>query len=246
MLWANQFEEKSMIYEIKKCIPSDAHYPKALNDISKKPDCLYYIGDIDILNNKKSVAIIGSRDCSDEGRKLAYNAGIMAAEMGYVIVNGLAYGCDTEALLGALDKNGKCAVFLPGGLNSIYPKQNEKLAERIVETGGCIISEYVSYMKPQKYTFVERDRLQSGVSQGVIVIETTENGGTMHTVEFALRQYRRLAAYSALLVNNASGNAIIERKKEAFIIKDNDSLLEFYKNLPERDENKQLSMFNDD
>ena len=232
-----------MVYEIKKCIPSDLHYPKALDDISKKPNCLYYIGDIDILNNKKSVAIIGSRDCSDEAEQLAYYAGVKAAEMGYVIVNGLAKGCDTEALLGALDKNGKCAVFLPGGLNSIYPKQNEKLAERIVDAGGCLISEYSADMKPQKYTFVERDRLQSGVSQGVIVIETSQDGGTMHTVKFALSQYRRLAAYYSYLVNNASGNLLIENQKKAYMIKDNDMLVDFLMKLPDRDENKQLSLF---
>ena len=98
-------------------------------------------------------------------------------------------------------------------------------------------------MKPQKYTFVERDRLQSGVSQGVIVIETSQDGGTMHTVNFALSHYRRLAAYYSYLVNNASGNLLIENQKKAYMIKDNDMLVDFLMKLPDRDENKQLSLF---
>ena len=159
------------------------------------------------------------------------------------MVNGLAVGCDTEALLGALDCNGRCVVILPGGLNQIYPKQNENLAERIVNTGGCLISEYPPDVKPQKYTFVERDRIQSGVSQGVLVIETRSDGGTMHTANAAVRQAKRLAVYASELLKNATGNQLLEAQHKASVIRNSQMLEEFMMNLPDIEENRQLSIF---
>ena len=232
-----------MNFEILKCDTKDSRYPKALNNLKRKPTCLYYAGDIEIINNKKSVAIIGSRNCSDHAKQLAFEAGKMAAKNNLNVVNGLAIGCDTAALLGALDCNGKCAVILPGGINQIYPKQNEKLAERIINTGGCLISEYPPDTKPQKYTFVERDWIQSGVSQGIIVIETTSNSGTMHTANYAIQQAKRLAVYASALLKNSTGNNILEEQQYASIIQSNKMLEDFMKNMPENDENYQLSIF---
>lgn len=232
-----------MKYEIMKCTDADSHYPQALKDINRKPSCIYYVGNIDIVNREKNVAIVGSRDCSDYAKQLAFEAGRLAAQKNLTVVNGLAIGCDTEAILGALDCNGRCVVILPGGLNQIYPKQNEKLAERIVDAGGCLISEYPPNVKPQKYTFVERDRIQSGVSQGVLVIETTSEGGTMHTANAAISQARRLAVYASALLKNATGNQLLENQHKASIIKDSQMLEDFMMNLPGLEENRQLSIF---
>ena len=80
---------------------------------------------------------------------------------------------------------GKTVAVMAGGLDKIYPAQNRDLAQKIVETGGCLISEYPVKFKPFKSTFVERDRLQSGLSEGLIVVETDEKGGTWHTIEYA-------------------------------------------------------------
>ena len=232
-----------MNYEILKCESTDTQYPKALNILNKKPTCIYYVGDIGIMNREKNVAIVGSRDCSDYARQLAFEAGRMAAKKNLTVVNGLAIGCDTEALLGALDCNGRCVVILPGGLNQIYPKQNEKLAERIVDAGGCLISEYPPDAKPQKYTFVERDRIQSGISQGVLVIETTSDGGTMHTANAAVRQAKRLAVYASALLKNATGNQLLEEQHKASVIRNTQMLEEFMMSLPDIEENRQLSIF---
>lgn len=232
-----------MNYEILKCDSTDIKYPKALKMLNRKPKCIYYAGDIEIMNRNKSVAIIGSRTCSDHARQLAFEAGKMAAEKRINVVNGLAIGCDTAALLGALDYNGKCVAIMPGGLNQIYPKQNEKLAERIINTGGCLISEYSPDTKPQKYTFVERDRIQSSVSQGILVIEATNNSGTMHTANFAIQQEKRLAVYASALLKYSTGNQLLEEQHCASIIQSSQMLEDFMICLPDIEENMQLSLF---
>ena len=232
-----------MNYEILRCESTDQQYPKAVNILNKKPICLYYIGNIDIMNHEKNIAIIGSRNCFDYARQLAFEAGKMAAKNNLTVVNGLAVGCDTAALLGALDCNGRCVVILPGGLNQIYPKQNEKLAERIVNAGGCLISEYPPDAKPKKYTFVERDKIQSSISQGVLVIETTSDGGTMHTANAAVHQAKRLAVYASALLKNATGNQLLEEQHKASVIQNSQMLEKFMMSLPDMEENRQLSIF---
>ena len=151
---------------MKCCEKNDLCYPKELKKIKDSPPILYYKGDIGILNQQKNIAVIGSRKISENGIILAYNAGKIIGKNGFNVVNGLALGCDAEALKGALAAGGKCAVVLPCGTNEIYPKSNQWIAEEVLKQGGCLISEYPEGTRPEKYRFVQRDRLQSGMSQG--------------------------------------------------------------------------------
>ena len=215
---------------------SDTGYPKRLIGISDAPKQLYYKGNIDIINNNKCIAIIGSRNCSKAGLKLAYETAEAAVEKGFVVVNGLALGCDAEVLKGALAKKGRCAVVMPCGLEQIQPKSNAYLAEAILENGGCIITEYPEGTLLQKYNYVKRDRIQSGISDGIIVIEAEEKSGTMHTAEFALRQKRRLACYAAKLLELSSGNKYLAEVKKAHVlnnIKETNSFLDYIVREPE-------------
>ncbi|MDO4340804.1 MAG: DNA-processing protein DprA [Eubacteriales bacterium] len=217
--------------DIEVCETVSASYPGNLSASLKKPPLLYYKGNIEILN-QKTVAIIGSRNVSENGKALAFKAGEIAAKRGFVVVNGLAIGCDSEALKGALHHNGKCAVILPGGLGEIVPRCNENLAQRILDLGGCLLSEYPPHMKPSRYTYVERDRLQSGVSNGILVIETQESSGTMHTVNYAKRQKKRIASYYSEIVGGACGNRVLAETGSVSIIK-NDMDLECFLNILE-------------
>ena len=153
------------------------------------------------MNQSKGVAVIGTRKVSAHGRETAYKIGQMAAQMHLIVINGLALGCDTASLEGAVSTNGKCAVILPCGLDQIYPKSNQTLAEKILKNGGCILSEYEQGVSPQKNYFIERDRIQSGLSDGVIIVESDATGGTMHTADYAIKQYRRLACYYSNLLD---------------------------------------------
>jgi DNA processing protein len=130
--------------------------------------------------------------------------------MGITVVNGLALGCDTYALKGALSVGGKCIAVMPCGLDQIVPKSNYYLARTILENGGLLISEYPIGTKLEKYMYVERDRLQSTVSDAIIVIEASYQSGTMHTVRAARRQGKPTACYKKAEISNDSSFYIID------------------------------------
>lgn len=237
----NYGEEKmGFLQDIKCCKENQSDYPDNLKKIKDYPSVLYYKGNIEILNQYKNIAVIGSRKISEAGSRLAYSAGNMIAQNGFNLVNGLALGCDTEAIKGALAVGGKCVAILPCGINEVYPKANQRLAEEILKQGGCLLSEYPEGTRIEKYRFVQRDRLQSGISQGVLVVETMEKSGTMHTVEYAKRQKRRLACYWHELVKYSSGNSIMESKYQADIIKTNKDLKNYLQEISKEEEYTQL------
>lgn len=215
-------------FNILTCDKDNKWYPRGMKDLTSMPPVIYYKGDIKIVNCHKNVAVIGSRKSSAEGLKLSYEAGRIGAELGINIVNGLALGCDTEALKGALSVGGKCIGIMPCGLNQIQPKSNFGLAEEILEKGGCLISQYPIGTVVRDYQYVERDRLQSAIGQGVLIIEAQEKSGTMHTANFAIGQYRRLACYYHLLVNSASGNKYLEERGKVKTIKTETDLRGFF------------------
>ena len=230
-----------MINEVKVCKREDRDYPRLFEGIAGMPERFYYAGNISLLNMMPGVAIIGSRKCSEEALVLAREAGRMAAEAEVSVINGLALGCDTESLIGALEQGGKCIVVLPGGINRVYPQSNEGLMQEIIEKGGCVISEYAPDAEPKKFTFVERDRLQSALSKGVLVIAAETDSGTMETVKAAMKQGRRLAAYSTR-IEDMDGNRRIIEKGGAEILSRED-LQTFFKAVKEEVTYHQMSFF---
>ncbi len=169
----------------------DESYPKLLKQIYDPPICLYIKGDTQILNDF-SLAIIGCRQCSNYGSKIAKDIAYSLAKKDINIVSGLARGIDTFAHIGAVNGNGKTIAVVGTGLDIVYPYQNKILEENIVKKGGAIVSEYPLGTKPIKTNFPERNRIISGLSKGVIVVEAKEKSGTLITVDFALEQGRNV------------------------------------------------------
>jgi peptide-methionine (S)-S-oxide reductase len=170
-----------------------ACFPESLKKIPDPPDRLYCLGNVDCLFETRSVAVVGTRKPTVAGKRIAENFGRQLAKRGWVVVSGLALGCDTAAHEGCLEGGGRTVAVLPGGIRNVYPSENQKLAERIVRSGGCLVSEYPPEARPEPYRFIERDRLQSGLSLGTVVVETDLEGGAMHTARFCLAQKRLLA-----------------------------------------------------
>ena len=162
----------------------DKDYPQSFLNINDTPVFLFYIGDIKIIS-QKCTTIVGMRNPSDKGRKIAYKLSAKLCK-NEIIVSGLAEGIDTEAHKAAIENDGKTIAILGHGLDIIFPPSNKSLSKEISTTGGLIISEYPLGQNYSKYTFVARDRLQSALSEKVFIIETNEDGGTMHTVKKAL------------------------------------------------------------
>jgi len=167
-------------------------FPASLRTIPDPPVALFVKGNVEILH-LDSIAVIGTREPSKFGREVAFRIAATVAERRIVVTSGLALGCDTAAHLGALSHHGLTVAVLAHGLDSVYPRQNAALAADIIANRGALVSEYAINTPPRRGNFVARDRLQSGLSRAVIVVETGLAGGAMHTVSFAHAQRRAVA-----------------------------------------------------
>lgn len=182
--------DKSKIKTIKL---GDENYPEKLKHIYSKPNVIYVIGNEKILNSD-SIAIIGCRDCSEYGVKSAYKFGYELAKRGVCVISGLARGIDSFAHKGAVQAKGRTISVLGCGLDVIYPEENLELYKKILRNDGAIISEYPLGTKPERQHFPARNRIISGLSDGVLVIEAKKRSGTMITVEHALDQGKQVYA----------------------------------------------------
>ncbi len=190
---AEQTLESASDLRIHSMAMTRPEFPTWLKRIPDPPAMLYVKGNLDCVTTPLGFAVIGTREPTEYGWKVAHRFGQRGAEAGCVVVSGLALGCDTAGHRGCLDAGGKTVAVLAHGLDRIYPKDSRGLADEILEGGGCWVSEYPPGMRAQRSYFVERDRIQSGLSSGVIVVETDVDGGTMHTARFAGEQGRPLA-----------------------------------------------------
>lgn len=170
-------------------------YPEQLREIYDAPLKLYALGNKEILK-QTGIAIVGSRNATEYGKKVALQFAKDLSKNGINIISGLALGIDTCAHLGTLnsDSVGKTIAVLGGGLDEIYPKQNVELAKQIIKNRGCIISEYPLETKPEKLHFPQRNRIISGLSKGVLIVEASEKSGSLITADFALEQGREVFA----------------------------------------------------
>jgi len=185
----------------------DEEFPLHLKNIPNPPIQLFTKGNIKKLNNlNKSVSIIGTRNPEESSKKNAFEIAENLAKQNYTIVSGLAKGCDTAAHEGCIKSKGSTVAVLPSNLHNIYPKNNTLLAEKILEFDGCLVSEYFIGQEVQDYYFVERDRLQSGLSCTVILIQSNIKGGSMHTINFAKKQNRNICVMKPLNDRNFLGN----------------------------------------
>lgn len=178
---------------IKAVYFSGEGYPEQLMNIPDPPAVLFYRGKVSPADLPFTVAVIGSRRCSLYGRKTARRLSMELSRAGVCVMSGLARGIDGEAHRGALDGGSPTAAVMGGGLDVMYPPEHGSLAERVAAE-GCLISEYPPGTKPAKFTFPERNRIISGLSSAVVVVEAGERSGTMITVGTALDQGRDVFA----------------------------------------------------
>lgn len=176
---------------IKMVSIEDSLYPPLLKMIKEPPPLLFYRGNFSYVL-QKTVSIVGSRRCSMEGVNFAKKVATHLAANGYVVISGLARGIDTAVHIGALS-SGKTAAILGCGLDVCYPMTNSKLFEKIGDS-GCLISEYLVGQKPFKGNFPYRNRIISGLSEKLIVIEAGDKSGALITANTALSQGREVLA----------------------------------------------------
>ena len=172
------------------------NYPQKLLMIKEPVLYLYYKGDVSLMDNT-SVAIIGSRNVTKNDEELTVKIAKEVSSRGVTVVSGLALGIDINAHIGSYNEKGKTIVVLPAGLKNIIPSSNEKIASNILNNGGLLVSEYSLDIKPNKYTFVKRDRIQAALSDAIIVIKADEKSGTMNAVKVAQSSNKYVTQYIA-------------------------------------------------
>ncbi len=166
---------------------TDEDYPKNLLKIKNAPKQLYVEGNSKLLNCQ-SVAIVGSRKCTEYGWKQAMKFGKDLSQNGICVVSGMALGIDKAAHIGAKSYNGKTIAVLGGGFKHIYPIENKELYYEILEQGGCIVTEYSPEEETKSSNFPKRNRIISGLAIGTLVIEAAQKSGSLITARYTKEQ----------------------------------------------------------
>ena len=201
----------------------DVHYPSLLKQIHDPPFILFYTGILK--KHTLNIAIVGSRVCSNYGKEVTkYLAGKLA-EKGVNIISGMARGIDSLAHIGALAAGGYTTAVLGSGLDVIYPPENKGMFNRITQS-GLVISEFSLGVPPEASNFPRRNRVISGLANGVIVVEAAAKSGSLITVDFALEQGRDIFAVPGNITSKSSKGTNNLIKQGAKIITDIDSVLE--------------------
>jgi DNA processing protein len=190
---------------------TDQSYPEMLRAVEDAPVVLYQMGHVDT-QDKFAIAIVGSRKPTDYGAAIAEKFSEDLASMGFTIVSGMARGIDSISHLGALKTGGRTIAVLGSGLDTPYPPENKTLMEKIARK-GCAFSEFPPGTRPDRENFPRRNRLISGLSLGVLVIEATSDSGSLITTEFALEQGREVFAVPGNItsLNSYGTNTLIRR-----------------------------------
>ena len=193
----------------------DERYPKMLKEVYAPPALLYVLGNSECLNNI-CVGIVGSRNCSKMAENFSYKLSKELAEVGITIVSGFAYGIDIAAHKGAIE-SGATACVLGSGLANIYPAAHTKYIDKILEKGGCLMSEFTLDEAPLPQNFPRRNRIISGLSKAIAVIEAGYKSGSLITCRFALEQNREIFAVPAFPGGRNSATNSLLRQGAKFL-----------------------------
>lgn len=181
----------------------DEDFPESLKNISDPPLFLFYKGDMKKLP-RRSLAVVGTRSPSQDGAYAIQKIIPPLVSSGFCIVSGLALGIDTLAHKQALQSGGSTVAFLGSGIDMIYPSSNQSLAHEIVQKGGVVFSEFPLGTRPDPYNFPRRNRLVSGFSEGVLIVEGKEKSGSLITADFAMEQGKEVFAVPGSIRNELS------------------------------------------
>ena len=190
--WEREIEQAAQQH-VRLVTDLDADYPPQLREIASPPLVLYVVGDVSVLS-KPGVSLVGTRKATAYGRETAKSFAAGLARAGWAVFSGLALGIDAAAHEGALAGGGVTAGVLGGALDMFYPEANRVLARRMVENGGCVVSEFPFGRRPDAQTFPQRNRIVSGLARGVVAVECPLRSGTLVTCLRANEQGRAVMA----------------------------------------------------
>ncbi len=199
--------ESSNIIEIgerSEIVRGAKNYPKMLDQVDSPPERLYCIGNTKCLTLMPGLAIVGARTATPYGLACAERFASMAADLGITVVSGGAIGCDQAAHRGALNNRGKTVVVLGSGANVAYPRRAKSLFERVIESGGVLVSELKWGSPPQRWEFRKRNRIIAGLAQAVLIVEAGLPSGTFSTADYALEAGKDVLAVPGSILSRES------------------------------------------
>ncbi|MDE5899595.1 MAG: DNA-protecting protein DprA [Treponemataceae bacterium] len=211
---------------IRSVLYADAAYPALLREIPNAPFMLFYLGDISVLAGR-TVSVVGTRRATPGGARAAYGFSGAAVRSGCSVISGLAHGIDKSAHCGAVDavleagadcpkSFGRTAAVLPAGCDTITPSAHKRLAEQIIQTGGCIVSEYVPGVQGQPWRFVQRNRIIAALSPATVVVEAPPGSGALITAQYAVEYNRDVLFHAAAFSDMAQAvSAAVRQRLEA-------------------------------
>jgi DNA processing protein len=217
--------EACSTHGIKPIFILDPNYPRRLKQCIDAPIVLYYRGE-DLLNSRRTLAIVGSRMHTTYGIELIKELMQGLSEAGVITVSGLAMGIDSVAHDYSIKNNIPTVAVLGSGLNQVFPKRNTKLAQEILAHGGALLSEYSVFSKPVRENFPVRNRIVAGLSDATIVVESREKGGALITADLANDYNRDVFAYPGSVHQQYSAgcNALIRQQKAHLVTNSSDIL----------------------
>lgn len=201
---ARELERVREIEGADVLVLDDGAYPALLREIPDPPVTLYVRGRWEECLDAPCVGIVGSRRCSAYGQNVALSLARELASRGVTIVSGLARGIDAAAHRGALEASGRTVAVLGTGLDEVYPRDHRKLAAEILEHGGAFVTQFPLGTPPVAENFPYRNRIISGLSLGVVVVEASENSGSLITARLALEQGREVFAVPGSITSRYS------------------------------------------
>lgn len=238
--WEREIETAESM-GIKIITFEDEEYPPLLKEIPDPPFVLYVKGNLN-LNCEYNIAIVGTRNPSIYGLKMAEKFSSELASIGFTIVSGLARGIDTQAHRAALKVDGKTIGVLGSGFLHPYPKENEKLMEEIFEN-GAVVSEFPLNTLPLRENFPRRNRIISGLSKGVIVVEAGQKSGALITANYAIEQNREVFAIPGQINSLTSSGTHKLLKEGAKLVEDiSDIIEEIYPQIEFKKEQKKVKI----
>lgn len=208
-----------------------ATYPDLLKHIPNPPLVLFAKGNIDLLSAHQ-IAMVGSRRPSVDGREQAYRFAKALGDHGLVITSGLAYGIDAASHQGALDSLYPHTIaVMATGLDRVYPTQHQALSERILAQDGLLLTEFLPKTRPYAYHFPQRNRIISGLSHGVFVVEAAMKSGSLITAKFALEQNRDVFAMPGAIGNPMAKGCHLLLREGAQLVENTDDILQSFTHL---------------
>jgi DNA processing protein len=200
-------------------------YPQRLAGIKKPPENLFYEGDLDLSIFDRCLGVVGTRSMTDYGKEVADKFVRPVAQAGITIVSGFMYGIDAAAHRACLDVGGKTIAVLGCGIDIIRPKRHVDLKKQIIASGGLIVSELPGDHPAFRWTFVKRNRIISGLSQAVLVVEAPKKSGALITADFAFDQSRDVLAVPGPVTSSVTEGTSELIKKGATLISKPDDIL---------------------